>query len=359
MVAWRVVHAHDLTLVRALAASQAGVISRQQLVRAGFDFELPSREAAAKRWLKLLPGVYLTNPDPPTFEQQCHASLLHAGRTAIISGAAGWALQHDGVPGAPQHVLVLVPNRTQKVSRDFCTLVRTCVLPTAATLAAGAGVLRVASPERCLADALRRARDLGDARAFACRAIRYDDLRWHEVVAEASRPGPGNGHLPRVVADLTDGVRSAPEGALHDALLPASRIGRLPPYLLNPDLYVDGVFLGSPDAYFPGLGLADEMDSREWHEGVSELDATLLRHERFQHHGLTLNHTTPQRFQRSPGAHVAKLEALVEIRRRLAVPEPAGLLVLARGPLLPHRSPWPTVADVRLGLGGSCRDVAA
>ena len=352
-------HADDLTRVHLLARPQAGVVSRQQLVRAGFDHELPSREVGAGRWRRLLPGIYLVGGGDPTFAQQCHAAALHGGRAAVISGAAGWALHTTGGKTDPGHVLTLVPDRVQRVSRGFCTLVRTSTVPPSTTVALGPGSVAVAAKERCLADHLRHAGRVDEARAFACQAIRDPDLDWRLVEVEAGRAGRVTGFLSRVVRDLHEGVRSAAEGDLHDALRPAARSGRIPPYLLNPEIYVNGQFLGSPDAYFPGWGLGDEMDSRQWHEEERLLDATLRRHDRFHDCGLALNHTTPTRFRGSPQAHVSRLVDLLSERSRLEVREPAGLLVLARGPLQPHGRPWPMVAPGRLGLGGIHRDVAA
>jgi hypothetical protein len=245
-------------------------------------------------------------------------------------------------------VLVLVPAATRRASTEFVTVVRTRRLPPSQLLRReGTSDLAVASLERCVEDAVRAAVTLDDARHIACRSLKDKRVEWSEVVAAASRRGPGSGFLARVVRDLADGVRSPAEGRLHDGLLPAARRGQLPPYLLNPELYVEGQLLGSPDAYFPGLGLGDEMDSREWHGSVDQLDGTLQRHERFRAAGLHLNHTTPARFDGDPRAHLAQLGSLVEERQGLAVPEPAGLVVLARGPLLPDRSPWPQVDPSR------------
>jgi hypothetical protein len=175
----------------------------------------------------------------------------------------------------------------------------------------------------------------------------YPAVDWATVGALAVRRGPGANHVRRVVRDIADGVRSPAEGDLNDVLLRASRRGQLPAYLMNPDVYVDGVLIGSPDAWFVGLGLGDEQDSREWHGSEDGLDSTLTRHERFRLADLHLNHTTPTRFSKDPRAHVAKLRSLVEERRGLAAPEPAGLVVLGRGPLLPARTPWPQILPSR------------
>lgn len=330
-----------------LAASRGGVISHAELRALDVDPALAAREVRRGRWQRLLPGVYLTSAGEPDLRQRCHAALLHGGPRSMVSGPAGCAL--NGVAVRDPRVLLLLPHDTRVVDAPHCQVVRARSLPPHRELGRdGQQPLRVAPLGRCLVDALSRADDLASARALAAATLRNRGELWDLVATAAARPGPRKGILRHVMRDLEDGIRSAPEGALHDVLLPEARAGRLPPYLLNPDLYLDGELIGSPDAYFPGLGLGDEQDSREHHGSVEALDETLLRHEGFARAGLHLNHTTPTRFQRDPEAHVDKLIGLVVERRALAVPEPPGLVVLGRGPLLPDRSPWPQVpADRR------------
>lgn len=327
-------------------------MSRQLLLRHGFDHELPSREVAAGRWQVLLPGVYLTSGEEATVLQRCHAAVLHGGRRAVITGNAACLLQ--GIPGAvadDRTVRVLVPEHQRRVSNDWCFLVRTRDLPPGDSVLG----LPLAPPERAVADAVRYAVDLSQARAIACGASRSVD--WERLRAEAARPAP-TPYLGQVVRDLEDGVRSPAEGDVHDVVLRAARRGAFPPYLLNPDVYLDGQLLGSPDLWVVGLGLGSEVDSRQWHEEQEMLDRTLLRHEGFRLGGLHLAHVTPRRFARDPERHLADLRGLVAERAALRHPEPEGLVVLGRGPLLPARSAWPQVSPERRGLGRFRRDAA-
>lgn len=340
-------------VVRELSRHREGVVSRQLLVRAGCDHELASREVKAGRWQVLLPGVYLTHSDEPTLLQRCHAAALHGGRRSVLSGNAACLLR--GVPGARDDdasVTLLVPRAYRRISNAWCRLVRTDV-PAAERI----GGLDVALTERAVADAIRATSDLGEARARACAAARA--VEWHLFRSESSRPVPGSRHLAQVVRDLEDGIRSPAEGELHDVVFRAARRGAFPPYLLNPDVYVDGRFVGSPDLWVVGLGLGDEMDSRQWHEGEEQLDRTLRRHETFRRHGLLLSHVTPTRFGRDPEGHLANLRSLIAERTALRTQEPERLLVLGRGPLLPARTPWPQVSPDRRGLGTFRRGVGA
>lgn len=328
--------------VSQLALPYDGVVTQAGLVRAGYHHTLAHDAAASGRWARLLPGIYLTTPGPASLRQRCHAALLHAGPEGAISGVAGCTLRGITTVGEDLEVTVVVPLSVTRVRAGFCHLVRAKKMPDHQLLRReGHADLRVADAERCVVDAIRRSQDPSHALALALRCRHSPGLDWGEVQLAARRPGPGAGHLGRVVRRIADGVRSPAEADLHDLLLPAARKGTLPPYLLNPDLYLDGVLIGSPDAWFPGLGLGDEVDSRQWHGSEDALDGTLLRHERFDGYGLHLCHVTPSRLRADGRAHLAALREQVARRQALAVPEPPGLVVLARGPLFPARTPWP------------------
>jgi hypothetical protein len=332
--------------VHDLSAAHAGVVTQAALVAAGYHHTYAHDETRRGRWTRLAHGVYLTGRGPASIHQRCQAGMLHAGPLGVITGAAGLELRGIPVP-REERVTVLVPYGTNRPSSGIVRVVRTRLLPDHQLLRRSDQVdLVVADPDRCVADAIRDASTLQQARAVATSAVRDRRVDWAGVAA-ARRRGPGAGHLARVVREVADGVRSPAEAEVHEVLLPAASHGRLPSYLLNPDVYVDGVLLGSPDVWFPGLGLGDEIDSREWHEEEDLLDRTLLRHQAFDQHGLALNHVTPTRFRREPQAHLGRLYELVDVRRALAAPEPAGLLVLGRGPLLPARTPWPQVEPHR------------
>jgi len=334
--------------IDSLAAPHDGVVTQKALVAARYRPATAHEAVRRGRWQRLLPGVYLTSAAPPSLRQRCHAALLHAGPEAVITGRAGCELRGIATPADDDpEVCVVVPASSHPVRTGFCHVIRAREMPDHQLLRSeGRADLRVAVPHRCVADAVRRASAIGTARAVGTAALAHPSVDW-ELVAGEARRGPGSGHLARVVQDVTDGVRSPAEGDVHETLLRASRRGRLPAYLLNPELYLDGELLGSPDAWFPGFGLGDEVDSREWHGGADQLDATLLRHERFAAHGLALCHVTPKRFAQSPAAHVTTLRGMLAARRAMECPEPPGLVVLARGPLLPARTPWPQMSPRR------------
>lgn len=319
--------------VHALGARTGGVVSTSVLVAAGLDPELPAREVAAGRWCCLVHGIYLTAPGPPDLAQRCHAAVLHGGRTALLTGLAGCRLRRT--PGLPpelpfEPVHVRTAHEVRRVSTELVVVRRTRG-PRTGHLIAGFAVAPVAA---CLVDAVRQVGALRPARSLVLRSVGAGRITVPELVGACAgevRPPV----LDRVLRDAADGARSAPEAELADVLHEAAVAGLLPSYLLNPELRLDGVLLGSPDAWLPGLGLGAEMDSREFHGDVDDLDATLGRHDRFDRAGLKLLHTTPRRSRADPQDMVRRLVAEVAVRRQLAAPEPEGLVTRAIGPLLP------------------------
>ena len=77
--------------------------------------------------------------------------------------------------------------------------------------------------------------------------------------------------LRAALDEVADGVRSAAEGDLHDLVSRAE----LPEPMLNPLLYLNGEFIASPDEWWPGAGVAAEVDSREYHLSPDDWQRTM------------------------------------------------------------------------------------
>ncbi len=101
--------------------------------------------------------------------------------------------------------------------------------------------------------------------------------------------------MRRAIEDARDGAASCPEAELADEAAARARAGRLPRFLLNPEVRVRGRLLGRPDGWFVGHGLGWEVDSRTHHAQDRDFDATLARHDLWLAHGLSLLHVTPRR----------------------------------------------------------------
>jgi len=277
----------------ALMEQQDQVIAREQALGGGL-----SRHAIAHRlrpngsWQRVLPGVYLTVTGSVTQSQRVIAAALHGGPLSVITGAA--ALRFHGLPSPESDVIdVLVPLAARRQSISYVQLHRTARLP---EMVCGLPRWRYAEPARAAADAARWVTGLREARAVIAGAVQS---RWGcavEEIADELHAGPvrNSALLRRVLAEVGDGVRSAPEADLRELIREAG----LPAPLFNPRLYLpDGTFLGCPDAWWAQAGLAAEVDSRRWHLSPQDWERTMARHARFAAQAIVTLHFSPHQLR--------------------------------------------------------------
>ncbi|HUQ54744.1 hypothetical protein [Lentzea sp.] len=101
-------------------------------------------------WQRLLPGVVLTRPSPPTRLDRLRAVLTFAGPSSVITGADALARQGAALP-LPRHVHVLAGSNARR-SHPWILLERT-TRPPEVVLRDG---LRLAPPARAAVDLARR-----------------------------------------------------------------------------------------------------------------------------------------------------------------------------------------------------------
>ena len=307
--------------------AQLGVVTAAQLREARVDLEVPRRE----RWTRLAHGLWVASDDP-TDEQLLVALCLYLP-TALASGslACRWlGMRH--VPGGPG-VRGLAPHGTTLLGGPLLRVHQTRRMPDGG--ARGGQV--VAPAVRAVADAARWTPRLQDARAVVLAAIADQKVEL-ELLREEAELGDRRsaGHLLRAIADWELGARSAPEAEASDALLDLTSEQRPPPFLLNPEVWLDGVLLGSPDGLVVDAGLGWEMDSVEFHGSGASLDATLQRHQRFADAGIALLHATPSRLRAGRAAWARDIAGRARTRLGSYRPRP-GLVVVAQGPVLGDR----------------------
>lgn len=286
-----------------LLALQDGVLTRAQALARLSEGAVRHRLRSGGRWLLLLPGVYLASTGVPTRRQQLRAALLYAGEQAVL--ASGTALEAYGLPPArpDSRVHVLVPH-DRRPAQHRLVVVRRTTRNTGHVVRAG---LPVCPLPRAVVDACRRLRAERDVRALVAAAVQQRLLTVAGLTAElAAGESAGSALVRRVLEEVADGIRSAPEGELR-ALL--ARSTTLPPALWNCRLRHLGGWLADPDAYFPDAGLVVESDSHAWHLSPQDWEATLARHSRMEATGLHVLHVSPQRQRRAPAAVLAEIEA--------------------------------------------------
>lgn len=314
----------------AIAARHGGFIRTKQLTAAGIDEDLARREVLAKRWQRPIRGYYVPHPDPLPDLVLARMATSYAGPSSLLTGLiAARALRMRWVPTLPG-AQVLVPADVRRRSTALLSVRRCAALPEL-TPWLWDGV-RMAPPARVVLDSALRLGTLRDVRGVVLGAV-ADGLTTPEAIAAllALEPFNGTALLRHAVADAAEGAASPPEAEMADALRGCGQ-----PFLLNPELWMDGQLVGSPDGYFVGSGAGWEVDSRERHEGDESFDDTLGRHTTFGGHGIVLAHPTPRRIRAQTDATAAAVLAVAQARLLLPadVREPRGLVVVAKGPIL-------------------------
>lgn len=74
----------------------------------------------------------------------------------------------------------------------------------------------------------------------------------------------------------------------------------LPAPLYNPRLFLNGRFLAMPDAWWEAVGVAAEVDSREYHFDEAAWNETMRRHDRMTAAGIRVLHFSPARIRSEP-----------------------------------------------------------
>ncbi|MFI0778243.1 hypothetical protein [Streptomyces sp. NPDC021212] len=270
-------------------------------------------------WQRMLPGVHLLHPGPPTGEERLYAALLytasrgHAGDhtgdqgsgeeaardgrygEAMITGLAALALHHfSSAPplASLDRIDVLVPHTRRLRSTGFVRFVRAQPLPSPQDRAG----MPIAPVARALADAVARLSDAVTVRALLIESVRQGHCDAAAVVTELSgarllsRP-----HVMDAVDALLAEGRAIAEGRLYDMVHGYG----LPEPLWNVELRLPGgPALGGVDAYWRDQGVALEIDARApRHGGPVPGTAQARRRERLEGMGITVVRVTPKRLR--------------------------------------------------------------
>lgn len=278
-----------------LLDKQHGVISRRQAASLGLSSgAVKYRIRTGGPWQRMFPGVYLVaGPAWPRDDQLDMAALLYAGSHSVITGAA--ALRRYGIrPGAAGIVDVLVPAGSNRADCGYVRVHRTRRLP---ARVATQGPIRITMIPRAVTDAALQAGSERDMRAIVTAGVHRGRCPLDDLVAELGRSRlPGSAMLRSVVADVAAGILSSPEGDLMDLI---NRSG-LPAPLYNPRLFLNGRFLAMPDAWWEAVGVAAEVDSREYHFDEAAWNETMRRHDRMTAAGIRVLHFSPARIRSQP-----------------------------------------------------------
>jgi very-short-patch-repair endonuclease len=70
--------------------------------------------------------------------------------------------------------------------------------------------------------------------------------------------------------------------------------------MFNARLFAGETFIASPDCWWPGAGVAVEVDSREWHLSPRGWEQTMSRRARMSSLGIIVLHFTPRQIRSQP-----------------------------------------------------------
>jgi hypothetical protein len=309
-------HSLDEKTLRQLLQAQHGVVARGQALACGMTNRmLQHRLRTGGPWTKLLPGVYVTVTGAVSAEQLEIAALLYAGPRSMLTGAA--AARRHGLSGLDHRpVDVLVPATQGGKSISFVRVWRTHRMPSEVCVD---GEFRYALPARAVADAARGLGSNRDVRALVAQAIQRQTCSIAALDEELEQgPVKGSAPLRAALAEVRDGIRSAPEGDLRILL----KQGRVPMPVFNARLYAGTTLIAVADAWWADAGVVAEVDSREYHYSAEDWQRTMRRHDRLVAHGVLLLHFTPKQIRGQPEEVVAQIRAALAAgrgRARLAI----------------------------------------
>jgi hypothetical protein len=285
-----------------LFVAQRGLVTRSQALAAGLDDEAIRRNLKEMKWQRILPGLYASFTGGVTLEQRRLAATLYLGPTVQLTGLS--ALVWHGFRQLPPEDLlhVLVPHSIRRTSRGFLRIQRTHRLDPNAIRGTAYTVCSVA---RAVADACRLLDDRRSVRAVVAESVQRRMTSLDALHHECDLAGTSRTRLFRsALREIGTGAQSAPEIELRNILTKSRVIGTV---RWNPKLLaLDGTPLPTPDGWIDDVGIALEVDSREYHLGPEEWQTTMRRHNILTEHGAVVLHFTPSEIRSRP-SHVRGL----------------------------------------------------
>ncbi|MGC5583592.1 hypothetical protein ACPYOC_04500 [Ornithinimicrobium sp. W1665] len=247
---------------------QKGMATVAQLLEAGWSASA-LRVQRGTSWQEPLPRVVVPHRGPIDATTRLVAQGLWAGPTsAVLTGAS--ALVRLGVrPRRTDEVTFVVGEGSRARSHGAVRLHRSARKP---SVAGTVGVVRVAGPSRALADAAvyehHSPQDLEHLTISALQRGRAtpEALERELYLRPRARVEP----LWKGLVAFTGGAWSRPEAVLRDVV---EGDGGFPPLLTNCRLLgMDGggSLVGTPDGYMEAAGVAIQVHSRQYHQGIDD-----------------------------------------------------------------------------------------
>jgi very-short-patch-repair endonuclease len=286
-----------------LARSQAGLVTRQQLLESGWSASRIDRLGRpGGRGRRVLPRVYSLTTGDVTRRQQLTAALLYVGDGAQLTSLTALEVQEFRYAPRDGRVHVQVHITRRVASTPFVMVHRTHrVLPHRRV-----DGLAVVPVSRAAVDACRGLRSVPDATAVLAEAVQRRLCTLDMLAVELSLGHSAGSAVPRRALDtLRGGSESAPEA---DLLAVVQRSLVLPSPTVNPRLDVDGRVV-IPDLAWLDVRLMVEVDSVTHHGLGPDAAATTRRRSALTAAGWVVLSISPQRIRDDPDGVLAEIEA--------------------------------------------------
>lgn len=321
----RAVRAAAQTRATQAAARRGGVLRACDLPAAQLSRDAAERAGRSGEWQRPARAVYVPHNRVLSPLELGRAAAAYVAAPYVLTGLLVLHLLELRWLPALDDAHVLVSDLVRRPSS-----LRVRVQRTQDGLELGSwsrGGLRLAAPERAVVDAARATMTLRDVRGIVLGAVADRHAAPAELLTMVDA-GQRNGSalVRRAVRDAQRGCASPPEAELVDAL-----VGGGVPFLVNPELYLGELLVGSPDVWVVGTAVCGEVESVERHGSDALVESTYERHERFVGAGLEPVHLGVRRIRRSPGEAAGHLLGRA---RASTAPVPPGLRVVPRGPIL-------------------------
>jgi hypothetical protein len=273
-VSWLFVHSHDMhaieAVARTLAARQAGVVGRWQVVAAGGDDTLLHRWLRSGRWVATgRPGVVQLSGAPPVGDRALWIAHLAAGPDTVVGFEA--AAERHGLAGIPTGRLTLI-DRHGRHHRLRGVVVHQLddVLDHHIEVVGG---LPTTTVPRTLLDvavvfSVARLRLVVEG-AVNGRRTSLGEL-WTTLSEVARRGKPGVAKLARVLDERGPG-EPVPATVLERMLLRALLRGGCPPPVAQFPHPGRQPGKGRVDYAYPDAKVILEADGRRWHQRIADL----------------------------------------------------------------------------------------
>lgn len=256
----------------------------------------------------LLPTIYIAKTGTPSRSELEMGAQLYGGPDSIITGPA--ALPCHRIRVAMQETVdVLVPVTWRRRDAGYVRLHRTTRMP-------GQhypfGPLRYALAPRAVGDTVREMSSLRDVRAVVADAVQRRRCTLAELGAELNEgPRRDSGLFREALSEVVAGSRSAAEADLLNLLAKSG----LPMPLFNAEIWAGDEFVARPDAWYPELGIAIEVDSTEWHILPEDHQRDVDRQTRMGKHLIVVLRFKPNRIRTRPAEVIAAIRDAIERAR--------------------------------------------